>query len=75
MPHLFYIVIIVVITRYVLKILRFFALEIERGILKIKKAFTPNRAHTTYVLARMMLWLLALVIMFPHLPGSDSDCL
>ena len=71
-PHLFYIVIIAVITRYVLKILRFFALEIERGILKIK-GFHPEWAHTTYVLARMMLWVLALVIMFPHLPGSDSD--
>ena len=72
LPHLFYIVIIAVITRYVLKILRFFALEIERGILKIR-GFHPEWAHTTYVLARMMLWVLALVIMFPHLPGSDSD--
>lgn len=72
LPHLFYMVIIAVITRYVLKILRFFALEIERGILKIK-GFHPEWAHTTYVLARMMLWVLALVIMFPHLPGSDSD--
>ena len=72
LPHLFYIVIIAVITRYVLKILRFFALEIERGILKIK-GFHPEWAHTTYVLARMMLWILALVIMFPHLPSSDSD--
>ena len=72
LPHLFYIVIIAVITRYVLKILRFFALEIERGILKIK-GFHPEWTHTTYVLARMMLWVLALVIMFPHLPGSDSD--
>ena len=72
LPHLFYIVIIAVITRYVLKILRFFALEIERGILKIK-GFHPEWAHTTYVLARMMLWVLALVIMFPHLPSSDSD--
>ena len=72
LPHLFYIVIIAVITRYILKVLRFFALEIERGILKIK-GFHPEWAHTTYVLARMMLWVLALVIMFPHLPGSDSD--
>lgn len=52
--------------------LRFFSLEIERGILKIH-GFHPEWAHTTYVLIRMMLWVLALVIMFPHLPGSDSD--
>lgn len=72
LPHLFNIIIIVILTRYVLKVLRFFSLEIERGILKIH-GFHPEWAHTTYVLIRMMLWVLALVIMFPHLPGSDSD--
>ena len=54
LPHLFNIVIIVIITRYVLKVLRFFALEIERGILKIH-GFHPEWAHTTYVLIRMIL--------------------
>nr|WP_314288338.1 mechanosensitive ion channel domain-containing protein [uncultured Capnocytophaga sp.] len=72
LPHLFNIVIIAIITQYILKVLRFFSLEIERGILKIK-GFHPEWAHTTYILIRMMLWVLALVIMFPHLPGSDSD--
>ena len=72
LPHLFNIIIIVILTRYVLKVLRFFSLEIERDILKIH-GFHPEWAHTTYVLIRMMLWVLALVIMFPHLPGSDSD--
>ena len=72
LPHLFNIIVILLITRYLLKILRFFALEIERGILKIKD-FHPEWAHTTYILVRLMLWILALVIIFPHLPGSDSD--
>ena len=63
---------IIIITRYLLKGLRFFALEIERGILKIK-GFHPEWARTTYSLIRIMLWVLALVIIFPHLPGSDSD--
>lgn len=72
LPHLFNIIIIIIITRYLLKGLRFFALEIERGILKIK-GFHPEWARTTYSLIRIMLWVLALVIIFPHLPGSDSD--
>ena len=71
LPHLFNIIIIIIITRYLLKGLRFFALEIERGILKIK-GFHPEWARTTYSLIRIMLWVLALVIIFPHLPGSDS---
>ena len=72
LPHLFNIIVIIVITRYILKIFRFFALEIERGILKIR-GFHPEWAHITYVLIRTMLYVLALVIIFPHLPGSDSD--
>ena len=72
LPHLFNIIIIIIITRYLLKGLRFFALEIEHGILKIK-GFHPEWARTTYSLIRIMLWVLALVIIFPHLPGSDSD--
>lgn len=72
LPYLFNIIIIIIITRYLLKGLRFFALEIERGILKIK-GFHPEWARTTYSLIRIMLWVLALVIIFPHLPGSDSD--
>ena len=72
LPHLFNIIIIIIITRYLLKGLRFFALEIERGILKIK-GFHPEWARTTYSLIRIMLWVLALVIIFPHLPGSDTD--
>lgn len=72
LPHLFNIIIIIIITRYLLKGLRFFALEIERGILKIK-GFHPEWARTTYSLIRIMLWVLALVIIFPYLPGSDSD--
>ena len=72
LPHLFNIIIIIIITRYLLKGLRFFALEIERGILKIK-GFHPEWARTTYSLIRIMLWVLVLVIIFPHLPGSDSD--
>lgn len=72
LPHLFNIIIIIIITRYLLKGLLFFALEIERGILKIK-GFHPEWARTTYSLIRIMLWVLALVIIFPHLPGSDSD--
>ncbi|AMD86228.1 hypothetical protein AXF12_06940 [Capnocytophaga haemolytica] len=72
LPSLFNIIVIVLVTRYLLKIMRFFALEIERGILKIR-GFYPEWARTTYHLARLMLLALALVVVFPHLPGSDSD--
>lgn len=71
-PNLFNIIIIVIIIRYALRLLRFFSLEIERGALKIK-GFHPEWAKTTYNIARFMALTLALVVVFPYLPGSDSD--
>ncbi len=72
LPNLFTIIIILFIVRYVLRLMRFFALEIERGALTIK-GFYPEWAKTTYNLARFMFSVMALVIIFPYLPGSDSD--
>jgi len=71
LPKLITIVIILLIVRYVLRMMRFFALEIERGTLVIK-GFYPEWAKTTYSLVRFILLMFTLVIIFPHLPGSDS---
>lgn len=70
-PKLITIIIILIIVRYVLRMMRFFALEIERGALTIK-GFYPEWAKTTYSLTRFILLMFTLVIIFPHLPGSDS---
>ncbi len=70
-PKLITIVIILIIARYVLRMMRFLALEIERGVLTIK-GFYPEWAKPTYSLARFVLLMFTLVVIFPYLPGSDS---
>ena len=70
-PKLITIIIILIITRYVLRLMRFFALEIERGALTMK-GFYPEWAKPTYSLARFVFLMFALVVIFPYLPGSDS---
>lgn len=72
LPKLITIAIILFIVRYILRFLRFLALEIERGVLNIK-GFYPEWARTTYSLVRFALLMLTLVVIFPYLPGSDSD--
>ncbi len=72
LPNLIYIVIILFIARYVLRLMRFFALEIERGVLTIR-GFHPEWGRPTYVLARFVFLMIILVIIFPYLPGSGSD--
>ena len=71
-PKLITIAIILFIVHHILRFLRFLALEIERGVLNIK-GFYPEWAKTTYSLVRFVLLMLTLVVIFPYLPGSDSD--
>ncbi len=72
LPNLITITLILVLTRYVLRLFRFFSAEIERGALSIN-GFHKEWAGPTYALVRFILLMLTLVIIFPYLPGSGSD--
>lgn len=71
LPRLFKIVIIIIVTRAVVRLVHFFSLETEKGILKIK-GFYAEWARPTYNLIRFMLYAFSFVIIFPYLPGSES---
>lgn len=71
LPSLITIVFIVISIRYINKILHFFASEIQKGSLKIN-GFYPEWAKPTYTIARFLLYVFGLILVFPHLPGSDS---
>jgi len=70
-PNLFTIVIIIIITRYVLKGLKFFATQIEKGKLKIP-GFYSDWAAPTFKILQVLLWAFTVAIIYPYLPGSDS---
>ncbi len=71
LPSLFRIIVIVLIVRGIVKLLHFFSMEIERGVLQIK-SFHPEWAQPTYNIIRFLLYAFCLVVIFPYLPGSDS---
>jgi small-conductance mechanosensitive channel len=71
LPSLFFIFIIYVVVRYINKILKFFATEIGNERLKLD-GFHKDWAKPTYILAKLLVFVFALVIVFPYLPGSDS---
>ena len=71
-PELMTIVVIVVITRYVLKFLKFLLTEIENGKLKIP-GFFPDWAKPTYNLIKIFILAFMVVVIFPLLPNSNSD--
>ena len=71
MPNLFKLILIVVATRYVLKLLRFFHDGIHSKKIKIA-GLHPELNQPTFQLLRFMVVALALVAAYPFLPGSDS---
>ncbi|WP_345948949.1 mechanosensitive ion channel family protein [Mucilaginibacter sp. PAMB04274] len=71
-PKLFKLIVILIIGRYVNKLLRFFSIEIKRGNLNIK-GFYKEWATPTYKLLRICLMVVTIIIIFPYLPGSDTE--
>ena len=71
LPSLLNLIVIIVITYYGLKLIRFFFDEIEKGTI-VLSGFHPEWAIPTYQLVRFLVIALALVLAFPYLPGSSS---
>ena len=71
LPNLFTLLIIFIVTRYILKLLRFFHEGIHSKRIKIT-GLHQELTEPTFQLLRVMIVALALVAAYPFLPGSDS---
>jgi len=70
-PNLFTIIVIIVIVRYILKLLGNIAKKVQKGKIKIK-GFYADWAHTTFDLIKVVIIALTFVMLFPYLPGAQS---
>ena len=70
-PNLITIIIILMITRYVLRGIKFLATQIEREKL-VLPGFYAEWAHPTYNILRVLLYAFTVVVIYPYLPGSGS---
>ncbi|MDR1933654.1 MAG: mechanosensitive ion channel family protein [Spirochaetales bacterium] len=70
-PNLITIIIILLITKYVVRALKFFSTQIAREKLKIP-GFFPDWAHPTFNILRVLLYAFTIAIIYPYLPGSES---
>ncbi|MDR2369864.1 MAG: mechanosensitive ion channel family protein [Treponema sp.] len=70
-PNIITIVIIIFITRYMIRGLRFFSVQISRGKLVIP-GFYADWAEPTFNILRFLLWAFTVAIVYPYLPLSDS---
>jgi small-conductance mechanosensitive channel len=71
LPNLFFILVIVYVTRYVIKFIRLIFDEIGKGSLALP-GFYREWADPTYKIVRFLILAFAAIVIFPYLPGSDS---
>jgi len=71
LPNLFTIAVILLVMKYVNKLVRYIFNEIEAGKLVIP-GFYSDWAMPTFSIARFLLLAFTFVLIFPYLPGSDS---
>jgi small-conductance mechanosensitive channel len=71
-PNLFKIVIIVAVTHYVLKLLKFFSTQIAKGRL-VLNGFYADWAAPTFKILQVLLWAFTVAVGYQYLPGSESD--
>jgi small-conductance mechanosensitive channel len=71
-PDLFAVLIIVVIARLVAAVVGGFFLTVERGRVRLSW-LQPEVAHVTRRLCVGAIWLFAIVMAYPYIPGSESN--
>ncbi len=72
LPKIFFILVIVLVTRYILKLILLVFKSVQSGSLTFK-GFHPDWAMPTYNIVRFLVIAFAAVVMFPYLPGAGSD--
>ena len=72
LPDLFVIAVIGFITRYFIKLARFFFDEVEKGKV-VLPGFYADWAGPTYKIVRFFIIAFAFTVAFPYIPGSKSE--
>ncbi len=71
-PNLITIIVIIIVSRLVIRLFKFLKVEIEKETLKLP-GFYPDWALPTFNIVRVLIVGFTLVAIWPFLPGSDSQ--
>jgi small-conductance mechanosensitive channel len=71
LPNLIFLVVLAFVVRYLLKLMRLYFEAIGRGALRFEN-FDAEWSLPTYKVLRLFVVILALVVAYPYIPGSDS---
>jgi small-conductance mechanosensitive channel len=70
-PSLFFIIVIFLVTRYLLKLIKLFFNGINQGVIEIHN-FPPEWALPTFRIVKIFITAFAVIIAYPYIPGSSS---
>ena len=70
-PGLFTVVLIVIVTRWITRLISAFFAAVEAGEVDVPWVH-PETANPTHRIVSALLWLFAIVVAYPYLPGSDT---
>ncbi|HJQ64917.1 MAG TPA: mechanosensitive ion channel domain-containing protein [Gemmatimonadales bacterium] len=71
LPGLFTVVLIFVVTRFLVRLVRTLFEAVERGTL-VLPGLHPETAEPTRRIVTALMWMFALIVAYPYLPGSES---
>jgi small-conductance mechanosensitive channel len=71
-PNVVFIVIIVIIVRYILKLMKYFFQAVEKGNITFS-GFYPEWSKPTYKILSYLVIAFFVVVAYPYIPGSDSQ--
>ena len=71
-PNVVFIVIIVIIVRYILKLMKYFFQAVEKGNITFY-GFYPEWSKPTYKILSYLVIAFFVVVAYPYIPGSDSQ--
>jgi small-conductance mechanosensitive channel len=71
-PGLFTIALIVVIARFIGRLLSIWFTAVEQGRTRVRWLY-PETAQPTRRLVAVLLWLFTIVVAYPYMPGSQTD--
>ena len=71
-PNVISIVLIIVVTRYIIKLISLLFTGIERGAITFAE-FQRDWAKPTYKIVRFLVIVFAAIAIFPYIPGSQSE--
>ncbi len=72
LPGMAFVAILVIVTRYVLRVTRLYFESIDRGAVTLAR-FDREWALPTYKIARLLIIAFAVVVAYPYIPGSSSE--